>query len=234
MRGIGPWFHRWPRASLVVAGLLFAGIFALRMTTGSPSEATTMFFVLPIALLAITFGLVGGLAGGLIAVGLVVAWAIAEHAELSAVGWATRVVPMLLLGVLLGHAVDRLRRSEAERARLDKATGWHRQAVELNDSIVQGLAVAKWSLERGNSAAALQIITETLDDAHAMVSELLRNAGLERGGPHASDGVAALSNLRKVRTLGTDAMKIAVLPRSERPPEPISGATRSRQSPHQS
>ena len=197
MRGIGPWFHRWPRASIVVAVLLYAGIFALRMTTGSPSEATTMFFVLPVALLAMTFGLLAGLVGGLVAVGLVVVWAITEDVGLSAVGWATRVVPILLLGVLLGQAVDRLRRSEAERARLDKAAGWHRQAVEINDSIVQGLAVAKWSLERGNITTALQIITETLDHAHELVSQLLRDAGLDPGGMHAPGGGATLSNLRQ-------------------------------------
>lgn len=207
VRGIGPWFHRWPRTAIVVAALLYAGIFALRMTSGSPAEATTMFFVLPIALLAMTFGLVAGLAGGLVAVGLVVIWAITEDPGLSPVGWATRVVPMLLLGALLGEAADRLRRSEAERARLDRATGWHRQAVEINDSIVQGLAVAKWSLERGNLTAALQIITETLDHAHHMVSQLLRDAGLGPGGTHAPGAVAALSNLADAGTSATETAR---------------------------
>ena len=211
VRGIGPWFHRWPRVSIAVAALLYSGIFALRMTTGSPSEATTMFFVLPIALLAMTFGLLAGLVGGLVAVGLVVIWAFTESVELSPVGWATRVMPMLLLGVLLGRAVDLLRRSEAERARLDKAAGWHRQAAEINDSIVQGLAVAKWSLERGNVTAALEIITETLDRAHDMVSQLIRDAGLEPGGTHAPGGGATLSDLRQFGTSAIESDTVARL-----------------------
>ena len=188
--GPGPWFRRRPAAGIVVAGVLYAGIFALRMTTGGPSEATTMFFVLPIALLALMYGLAGGLAGGLVSVALVVAWALAEHVALSPVGWATRVVPMLLLGGLLGHAADRLRRSEEERLRLDQAAHWHRQAVEINDSIVQGLAAAKWALEAGNTDSALRIISGTLAHAETLVSQLLRDAGLAPGGAYAPGGSA--------------------------------------------
>lgn len=197
VRDGGPWFQRWPRASTTVAVLLYAGIFALRMTTGDATDATTMFFALPIALLAVTFGLVAGLVGGLVAVGLTVIWTVTEQVTLSPIGWATRVLPMLLLGVLLGQAADRVRRSEAERARLDQAARWHRQAVEINDSIVQALAVAKWSLEAGNIDSALQILTETLEQAHTMVSQLLREAGLEPGGVHAPGGLAALSELSR-------------------------------------
>lgn len=193
-----PWFQRWPRASVSVAALLFGGIFALRMTTGGPTDATTMFFVLPIALLAVTFGMLAGLAGGLVAVSLVAVWASTQSVALSPVGWATRLLPLLLLGLLLGHAVGRARRAEAERARLDRAAHWHRQAVEINDSIVQGLAVAKWSLEGGNVDGALRIVTETLDNAHTMVSQLLRDAGLEPGGEHAPSGLAALSQRDRV------------------------------------
>jgi glucose-6-phosphate-specific signal transduction histidine kinase len=183
----GPWFRRRPRISIAVAVLLYAGIFALRMTTGNPIDATTMFFVLPIALLAVTFGRLAGVFAGLAAVGLVAVWALSAHAGLSPLGWATRGVPLLLLGILLGQASDRLRRSEAERRRLDAAA--HRQAVEINDSIVQGLAAAKWSLEAGNAHSGLRIVTETLDHAQTMVSQLLRDAELAPGAAHApADG----------------------------------------------
>ncbi len=176
-----------------MAVLLYAGIFALRMTTGGPTDVTTMFFVLPISLLAVAFGVVAGLLGGLVAIGFVATWAIVQHVALSPVGWATRAVPMLLLGVLLGWAADQLRRSDQERARLDRAAHWHRQAVEINDSIVQGLAVAKWSLEAGKPDRGLAIVTETLDHAQTMVSQLLRDAELQPGGTHENGSLSALS-----------------------------------------
>jgi hypothetical protein len=190
-----PWFHRWPALSVAVAAALYVGIFVLRMTTGTPAEATMLFFVLPISLIALAFGMWWGLAGGMIAIGLIVVWAVSEHVELSAVGWATRALPMLLLGVLVGRAADRLRASEAARATLDAAAHWHRQAVEINDSIVQGLSAAKWSLEAGRSDRALETVTETLDSAQTLVSQLLREAEVAPGGAHEAGSLKALSAL---------------------------------------
>jgi hypothetical protein len=55
-------------------------------------------------------------------------------------------VPTLFLGVLLGRATDRARRAEGERRRLER-TALHRQAIEIDDSLVQRMAAAKWSFE---------------------------------------------------------------------------------------
>lgn len=217
LRGRGlPWFHRWPALSVAVAALLYAGVFTLRMTTGTPAEATMLFFVLPIALLAVTFGLVAGLVGGLVAIALMVVWAVTEHIDLTALGWATRALPLLLLGVLVGRAADRLRVSEAERAKLDAAAHWHRQAVEINDSIVQGLSAAKWSLEAGKNERALETVTDTLDSAQAMVSQLLREAELFPGGAHEVGSLTSLSALaqRAKRTLGRQTAPDEPTPRS--------------------
>lgn len=189
----GPWFQRLPRVSTAVAVVLYAGVFALRMTTGTPIDATTMFFVLPIALLAVTFGRLAGLLAGVVAVALVALWVLTQHVGLTPVGWLTRVLPLLLLGVLLGDAFDRLRRTEAQRQQLLRAAHWHRQAVEINDSIVQGLAAAKWSLEAEHTDSGLRIVTETLDHAQTMVSQLLRDAELAPGAAHAPGSLAALS-----------------------------------------
>lgn len=190
-----PWFHRRPALSIAVAAALYIGIFLLRMTSGTPNEATMLFFVLPVSLLAVTFGMVWGLAGGLIALALMAVWAVTEHIELSVLGWATRALPMLLLGLLIGRAADRLRASEAERARLDAAAHWHRQAVEINDSIVQGLTAAKWALEAGKQDRALATVTDTLDSAQTLVSQLLRDAELAPGAAHEQGSLSALATL---------------------------------------
>lgn len=190
-----PWFYRWPALSIVVAAVLFAAVFTLRMTTGTPAEATMLFFVLPIALLAVTFGMAGGLSSGIVALGLMVVWALTRHIDLTVVGWVTRALPMLLLGVLVGSAADRLRASEAERAALNAAAHWHRQAVEINDSIVQGLTAAKWSLEAGRSERALETVTETLGSAQTLVSQLMRDADVGPGGAHEAGSLSGLAAL---------------------------------------
>lgn len=171
--------------SIAVACALYLAIFALREATDGTADATMLFFVLPVALLAVTFGLVGGLIGGVVALDLVIIWVIVESVSLTPIGWLTRGLPIILLGVLLGQATDRWRRSEEERIRLDQAAHWHRQAVEINDSIVQGLAAAKWSLEAGRTETGLQTVTETLEHAQTMVSQLMRDADMGIGGEHA-------------------------------------------------
>lgn len=61
-----------------------------------------------------------------------------------------------------------LSRLKLERMRLGK-----RQALELNDAIVQGLAVAKMFLENDDSERGLAAVTNTLQRAKDIVRELL-------------------------------------------------------------
>jgi glucose-6-phosphate-specific signal transduction histidine kinase len=161
-----------------VAAALFAGVLVLRFAVESAQDPITLLFCLPVALLATAFGLRGGLLGGLAATLLVALWAGVRQVDLSVLGWATMIVPLLLLGWLLGDAVDRLHRSEEERLRLEAAAQGHRDAVEINDSVVQRLAAAKWALESDRSDRALEIVTQTLDVTQALVSDLLRDAGM--------------------------------------------------------
>jgi hypothetical protein len=47
------------------------------------------------------------------------------------------------------------------------------QALELNDGIVQGLAVAKMAIETGDVDKGLEAIAHTLQQAKSVVAELL-------------------------------------------------------------
>jgi hypothetical protein len=109
---------------------------------------------------------------------LLVGWVFLAHLELSPLGWASRLTPLLLLGYLLGDAVARLRRAESARLRLEDAARRHRDAVQLNDSIVQSLSAAKWALEGGDLEGGLQIVTETLHLGNQLVSDLIRSTDL--------------------------------------------------------
>ena len=173
-----PWYRRHPSLALTIAVVLFVGVLALRMFHGSPVDGYSMLYALPAALVATTSGLRAGTVAGLVALGLSVLWALTQDVHLTPTGWASRMVPLLLLGVLVGQAADRERQAEAEHRRLETAALLHREAIEINDSLVQGMTAAKWSLETGQIETGKQILEQTLGEAHDLVSDLIRRAGM--------------------------------------------------------
>lgn len=172
-----PWFRAYPRLALAVAAVLFLGVLGLRLRTGTPNDGYSMLYVLPVALVAMARGARAGLVAGLVAVALIVLWAVADDVTLGPLAWTSRVVPLLLLGALVGDASDRLQRADAERHRLEAAALIHREAVEINDSIVQGMVTAKWALESGQLDSGLSTLTATITRAQELVSNLIRQAG---------------------------------------------------------
>lgn len=113
---------RWPTLgglqTIVLALVLFIGIFALRESDPNVGDASEVLFVVPIALLALRFGLRGGLAGGLLGLALIVMW---DHFDsdltIGVEGYLNRGIAFLLLGMLLGTFVNYGRRLEAEISR---------------------------------------------------------------------------------------------------------------------
>jgi hypothetical protein len=178
---VEPWFHRRPGFTIAVASALYVAVLGLRWLVAAP-EPIMLLFCFPIALLAVAFGLRAGLLAGLVGIVLIAIVTAVGGVELSFWGWVTRAAPMLLLGGLLGHAADQLRRSEAERNRLLTAAQRHRDAVDFNDRVVQELAAAKWALEAGHRERGLDIVMSTLDAAQDMVSQMLRDVDADSGG----------------------------------------------------
>jgi PAS domain S-box-containing protein len=72
------------------------------------------------------------------------------------------------------------RAAEETALKLRDAQARQQQALELNDTIVQGLAVAKMALESGHSEKGLEAVTETLKRVKELVAGLL--ADLAEGG----------------------------------------------------
>lgn len=184
----GPWFRERPALVAAVAAALFGAVLWLRLLSGGPEDAYSMLYVLPVALVAVSSGLRAGTAAGLVAVALMVLWAVVTDVSLSPAGWASRVVPLLLLGSLLGDASDRLARADSERRRLEAAALLHREAIEINDSLVQGMVAAKWSLESGQTDVGLRTLSDTIVRAHALVSGLVRRAGMAGRSEHLPPG----------------------------------------------
>jgi len=114
---------RGPRApdgaqTIVIALVLFAGIFALAATDGNHTDSEEVLYVVPIGLLALTFGLRGGLVGALVGLALIGTWDLTTHdSSVSVPGDACWAIAFLLLGTLLGSFVDHRRTLEAEISR---------------------------------------------------------------------------------------------------------------------
>lgn len=173
-----PWFRRHPGLALSVAGVLFAAVFLLCLPSDSPGDASTMLYVLPVALVAITAGLRPGTGSGLVAVALTALWALAKGVTLTPIEWAWRVAPILVLGVLLGHATDRLRNAQLECRRLEAAATLHREAIEINDTLVQGMVAATWAFDAGRTDSGKAILDQTILQAQELVSALIRRADM--------------------------------------------------------
>jgi glucose-6-phosphate-specific signal transduction histidine kinase len=163
---------------MALAALIFGAILVARLRIEGAADAVGMFCCVPVALLALAYGIRGGAVGTAIGMGFLELWGSFADAPMSFVGWAARSVPLLLVGVLLGAVIDRLRRTDHERLRLLDASARHREAVEINDTLVQQVSAAKWSLESGNAAHALTILSDTVELGHRLVSDHARESNL--------------------------------------------------------
>ena len=176
-----PWYRSHGRSALVTAVVLFAAVTGLYIIDFGTGQSVDIFFVLPIALLAMSFGLRGGLIGAAVGFALFAGvQLIFGGDEISVMRWVTRATGLFLLGFLLGHATDQIeaaqRRTIAdlqERQALAERARRQAEALEISDSILQHLAVAKWMVEVGNDDEAVTILTSTIATGEAMVADLL-------------------------------------------------------------
>lgn len=78
---------------------------------------------------------------------------------------------------------DIAERKQVEMAnlKLQEVAADRRRALELNDTIVQGLAIAKLALENDQKEVAVRSVTETLKRAQALVTRLLRQKEADEG-----------------------------------------------------
>jgi len=167
-----PWFDRRPARAVAVAGTLFAGVFALRSGVGGADDAIAMLYVLPISLLAIGFGRRAGLLAGVTAVALLVTWVLIEGMSFTAIGWLSRIVPLLLIGVLIGGASDRMRAADLAERRAAAMALLQLDGAEINDSIVQSLAAAKWAIEAGDIDRGLEILDDAMVTGQQLVTRV--------------------------------------------------------------
>ena len=171
--GRGPWFWLRPERAAAVSIALFAGISLLQWSVAGVSDSVCMLFVLPVALLAISFGLRVGLGAGLLAVILLAVWLLATGQSLSVLGWLSRATPLLLIGVLVGIATERIRDADRVEREAVEVAVLQREAAEINDTVVQELAVAKWLLESGHVDQGIEMLETTMVTTQQLVTRSL-------------------------------------------------------------
>ena len=109
----------------------------------------------------------------------------AEREKLyESVSGAKRAVPWAIFGAfalaaLLGLWL--LRRVAVTTTELQRREVSRRNAVEINDNIIQRLVLAKYELERGSAERSQAKLVETLEEAQRLVSDLLGELPLEPG-----------------------------------------------------
>lgn len=160
---------------------MFAAVFALREFIEGTDQAVCLLYVLPISLVAFAFGRVPGLLAGVGGFAAFAFWVSHNDVSLGLVGWVSRAVPLLLIGWLVGAAADTERATAAAAQQAALAEWKARDAAEVNDSILQGLTVAKWSLEAGNHERSLEVLDETMRLGQTLVSELLGGHPIQPG-----------------------------------------------------
>jgi diguanylate cyclase (GGDEF)-like protein/PAS domain S-box-containing protein len=107
--------HRW--VGVAAAAVLFAAIFALRVTAGTLADAIGFLYVIPIVLVATSRGTRAGLLAGAIAFLLSSEGALIADAPTSVLGYVNRALVYLFVGGLTGRFATTLRTLEAESAR---------------------------------------------------------------------------------------------------------------------
>ncbi len=88
-------------------------------------------------------------------------------------GWVSRVVPLLLIGGLIGAASDRTRAAELTERRAEAMALLQLDGAEINDSIVQQLAAAKWALDRGDVERCGSILEDAIMTGQQLVTRVL-------------------------------------------------------------
>jgi signal transduction histidine kinase len=123
------------RQLVVAAALaLFAGGFALRLAVDDPGALIANFYAIPIAMLAATFGIRGGLAAAALAFTLVFAWGAVTDTHVSVLGYSTRGAVFLVVGAAVGWYAERLPRAAARGRGAEYELGVRNEELERTNA----------------------------------------------------------------------------------------------------
>lgn len=97
----------------------------------------------------------------------------------SEVAWVMTAGTIAVAGWLVGRLSRQVREQSAQLAARQLFEERERHALEINDNVVQGLSVAKYSLAAGQTEAAAQAVDETLARARRIITDQLGDVNFE-------------------------------------------------------
>jgi len=103
---------------LVISAALFAVVLVLKLVVTEPGWGFPLLYDIPVALLALAFGVRGGLIAAAVGMVLYTIGDVAADIHSNAAGYVSRALTFFVLGGLLGLYADRLRRADSVARRL--------------------------------------------------------------------------------------------------------------------
>jgi PAS domain S-box-containing protein len=100
---------RYGTWSLVAAAAMLAIVFVLRIAIDNPHEGVNALYAIPILLMALEWGVLGGLVTAAVTVGLIGVSNSMDDVEVSVLGYLTRATGFVFVGVVVGIVTGRLR-----------------------------------------------------------------------------------------------------------------------------
>jgi signal transduction histidine kinase len=131
-------------AMLAAATVLFALAFAARLAIDDPDALLANFYIIPIALLAIEFGIRAGLTAAAVALALVPAWSVINDVHVDALGYVARGAAFVITGAVVGRFSERLRSDAVQRQDAQRDLALYADQLESSN---RGLARSVERLE---------------------------------------------------------------------------------------
>ena len=176
----------------VAAVLLLLALFLLGLSREEQAEPAAILYAIPVVLLAIAIGPAAGVVGGGAAGTLF--WLADRGNDVSLEPFENvyRFLALVFLGGIAGSLASRLATAERNRLAAEREAAQAneqlaqreelgRRAVELNDEVVQGLALAGYLLESGDLEAATATLRAALQRAQGIVGNLIEAGEIEAG-----------------------------------------------------
>jgi putative two-component system response regulator len=140
-------------ATLTAAALAFGALYLWRTGDTVIADALVLLFVIPVAILALEFGVLGGLAGAITAIVLLAGWDASGAGGIAPLGYLARALAFLVLGAGIGRAAELRRRLEHDLLSA-RDTSLHMIATTSLDGVFRSLNPA-WELALGVPRDAL-------------------------------------------------------------------------------
>ena len=174
----------------VVVGLAFALFmagFLVRLSVDDPGALIANTYTVPIALLAMVFGVRAGLAAAAFALLLVWAWGEFQSVHPGPLGYSTRGGVFVLVAVLVGYYAERLKRDIAERRRAEaeleiRARDLAVSNDELTLAVTRLEAFAEIARAVGGETELRTVLDRILEHGRAIVGARTLVAYLEADG----------------------------------------------------